>query len=260
MVSNSAIHLFLLLRNPFEFPNSDAKFSCLNQALWHLSTSTRTAYPPLSAPFEQFPQEIYDEISRHLSGEDAKRLCVASRALNRAFAHRKWRNIALRYPPNMDPFEASRLPMSQITALHTLCAIIQRSTEAETTSRSDYIKQADFEVSSFCSWFQVSNTICYLSTGDSPFPVADGNINTKTLSQPWLRPSRPCQSSSISSSVPFIRQTAIPTRGPSGALESGQASADCGLRRIPWSSPAPMRATSSARSSRHICPILRECA
>lgn len=47
--------------------------------------------------FELLPQEIFDEISQWITGADAKNLCLTSKALHKAFAHRKWALVLLEY-------------------------------------------------------------------------------------------------------------------------------------------------------------------
>ncbi|KAM7203926.1 hypothetical protein V8F33_001897 [Rhypophila sp. PSN 637] len=48
-----------------------------------------------TATFQSLPQEMYDEIAGWLTGQDAKKLCLASKSMCAAFAGRKWRSISL---------------------------------------------------------------------------------------------------------------------------------------------------------------------
>ncbi|KAM7203927.1 hypothetical protein V8F33_001898 [Rhypophila sp. PSN 637] len=45
--------------------------------------------------FEALPQKVLDRISGWLTGADAKQLCLTSKALYKAFAHRKWTSVSL---------------------------------------------------------------------------------------------------------------------------------------------------------------------
>ncbi|KAM7206393.1 hypothetical protein V8F20_002742 [Naviculisporaceae sp. PSN 640] len=53
---------------------------------------------PGQALLESLPQDIFDEISQWLTLDDTKSLCLTSRTLHKAFAHRKWAMINFSYP------------------------------------------------------------------------------------------------------------------------------------------------------------------